>query len=392
MGKLALNFICKNESHVINKMLNSAKSITDLIVAVDTGSDDGTQDIIRKFGEDNNIPTYVFDRPFDNFEKSRNYAMQKLRDTVSELKWDADKVHGYWFDCDETIIPDAKFDKSQFTRDLYMINTYIGQMKYTRNTFFKVSKPFRWYGPVHEFIICDDKNITSGLAENIQVDVKMEGASWKGNIPTKYKNHAFELEKYIDEDRGDPRWIFYTAQSYHDSASIPDNKEENEERLRRSLKYYKERVNRPDGYAEEIYYSQYRIGTIMRVLEEPWHFTLQECLKAYAMDPARGESIKTVIDYYLQVGEWHMAYLYTKFAKTTFHGKNPYPKRLLFVDESLYVWKFAESHAAACFYTGRMDEAKATFQEVVNLSKTHPQNFSQEDMMKIEANKQFFLK
>jgi glycosyltransferase involved in cell wall biosynthesis len=392
MGKLALNFICKNESHVISKMLNSAKSITDLIVAVDTGSDDGTQDIIRKFGEENNIPTYVFDRPFDNFEKSRNYAMQKLRDTVAELHWDADKVHGYWFDCDETIIPSSKFDKNQFTKDLYMINTYIGQMKYTRNTFFKVSKPFRWYGPVHEFIICDDQNITSGLAENIHVDVKMEGASWKGNIPAKYKSHAFELEKYIDENRGDPRWIFYTAQSYHDSASIPDNKEENEERLRRSLKYYKERVNRPDGYAEEIYYSQYRIGTIMRVLEEPWHFTLQECLKAYAMDPLRGESVKTVIDYYLQVGEWHMAYLYTKFAKTTFHGKNPYPKRLLFVDESLYVWKFAESHAAASFYTGRMDEAKATFQEVVNLSKTHPQNFSQEDLMKIEANKQFFLK
>ena len=67
MGKLALNFICKNESHVIEKMLNSAKTITDLIVAVDTGSTDGTQDIIRKFGEENNIPTYVYDRPFDNF-------------------------------------------------------------------------------------------------------------------------------------------------------------------------------------------------------------------------------------------------------------------------------------------------------------------------------------
>jgi hypothetical protein len=31
MGKLALNFI-KNESHVIERMLNSVKTITDLIV------------------------------------------------------------------------------------------------------------------------------------------------------------------------------------------------------------------------------------------------------------------------------------------------------------------------------------------------------------------------
>jgi glycosyltransferase involved in cell wall biosynthesis len=374
-------------------MLESAIKISDAIIIADTGSTDGTQDIIKKFGEENNIPTYVVERPFDNFENSRNFGLEKAREIIkNELGWDPDDCWTWWCDADETIIVDSKFTKNQFKNDLYMINTYIGQMKYTRNTFARLSKPFRFYGPVHEFIICDDKNITSGLAENIHVDVKMIGNSWKGNIPAKYKSHAFVLEKYIDENRGDPRWIFYTAQSYHDSASIPDNKEENEERLRRSLKYYKERVNRPDGYAEEIYYSQYRIGTIMRVLEEPWHFTLQECLKAYAMDPLRGESVKTVIDYYLQVGEWHMAYLYTKFAKTTFHGKNPYPKRLLFVDESLYVWKFAESHAAASFYTGRMDEAKATFQEVVNLSKTHPQNFSQEDLMKIEANKQFFLK
>lgn len=394
MSKLALNFICKNESHVIGKMLNSAKDIIDLIVVNDTGSTDGTQDIIKKFGEENNIPTYVFERQFDNFENSRNHAMEKLREIVeNEMGWDPNKVHGFWFDCDETLVIDkSKFRKSQFTKDLYMINTYIGQMKYTRNTFFRVSKPFRWYGPVHEFIVCDDKSITSGLAEGIHVDVKMEGASWQGDIAEKYKNHAFELERYIDKDRKDPRWIFYTAQSYHDSASMKDNKEENEERLRRALKYYRERTSRPDGYAEEIYYSQYRIGTIMRLLEEPWSLTHQECLKAYAMDPLRGESIKTIIDYYLQVGEWHLAYLYTKFAKVNFHGKNPYPKRLLFVDEALYVWKFAEAHAAASFYTGRMDEAKANYQEILNLMKTHPHCFTPADIQKVEANGKFFNK
>jgi hypothetical protein len=130
----------------------------------------------------------------------------------------------------------------------------------------------------------------------------------------------------------------------------------------------------------------------MRVLEEPWNLTMQECLKAYSMDPLRGESIKTIIDYYLQVGEWHLAYLYTKFAKENFHGRNPYPTRLLFIDEALYVWKFAESHAAACFYTGRMDEAKANYQEILKAIKTHPQCFSPDDLKKVEMNGQFFNK
>ena len=392
MGKLALNFICKDESHVIEKMLNSAKGIVDLIVVNDTGSTDGTQQIIKNFGEKHNIPTYVFERPFDDFEKSRTYAMEKLKEVVKELEWDPSKVHGFWFDCDEQLVIDSKFDKNQFTKDLYMINTYIGAMKYTRNTFFKVSLPFRWYGPVHEFIVCDQQNITSGLAENIHVNVEMTGSSWQGDIAQKYLSHSHKLEAYIAADRKDPRWIFYTAQSYHDSASMKDNKEENEERLRRSLKYYRERVSRTDGYPEEIYYAQYRVGAIMRVLEEPWALTHQELLKAYAIDPLRGESIKVIIDYYLQMSDWHMAYLYTKFAKTTFHNKNPYPTRLLFVDEATYVWKFAEAHAAACFYTNRLDEARSTYNEIVQATKTHPQYFTPEDLQKIQMNGQFFNK
>jgi glycosyltransferase involved in cell wall biosynthesis len=392
MPKLILNTIVKDESHCILKMLESALKISDAIVIADTGSTDGTQDIIRKFGQENNIPTYVFERPFDDFERSRNFGMQKARDVVKELGWDANDCWTWWCDADETIVVDPKFRKNQFTNDLYMINTFIGQMKYTRNTFARVSKPFRFYGPVHEFIVCDEQNITSGLAQDVHVDVKMIGNSWKGDISKKYKSHAFVLEKYIDNNRQDPRWIFYTAQSYHDSASVPDNREENEERLRRALKYYRERVSRPDGYPEEIYYSQFRIGTIMRVLEEPWSLNMQECLKAYVIDPARGESIKTIIDYYLGVNEWHLAYLYTKFAKENFHGKNPYPHRLLFVDEALYAWKFLEAHAAACFYTGRMDEANENFQLILKAQKTHPQCFTPDDIKKIEMNSQFFIK
>lgn len=392
MPKLALNFICKDEAHVIERMLNSCKSITDLIVVSDTGSTDNTIEIIKKFGEDNNIPTYVFSRSFDDFEKSRNFAMDKLREVVKEIGWDSNDVWGYWFDCDEQLIVDPKFDKNQFNKDLFMINTKIGQMVYTRNTFFRVSKPFSWYGPCHEFIICKETNITSGLVSDIMVDVSMDGASWKGDIAEKYASHSYKLEAYINKNRQDPRWIFYTAQSWHDAASIKDNKEENEERLRRSMKYYRERVSRTDGYAEEIFYAQYRVGTIMRILEEPWHLTHMELLKAYQIEPLRGESIKVIIDHYLQMGDWNMAYLYTKFAKTTFHGKNPYPTRLLFVDEATYIWKFAEAHAAASFYTGRMDEAKQTYQEIVNLTKTHPQYFGPEDLNKIQMNGQFFLK
>ena len=387
MAKLVLTQIMKNEAHVITRMLDSIKSIVDIVCLVDTGSTDNTIEVVKNWGTQNNVETHVFERAFDNFENSRNYSIQVAREVTKDRGND---YWGFWLDADETIEILPNFNKAGINKDLYMFNTYINVMKYTRNECYKLDKPFRFYGPVHEFIVCDDKNITSGLMEGLNVRVQMDGGSWKGNIPEKYKSHAFVLEKYIDANRQDPRWIFYTAQSYHDSACLPDNREENEERLRRSLKYYKERISRNDGYPEEIFYSQFRVGTIMRVLDEPFHLTLNELLKAYSMDPLRAEPIKAIIDHYLGVGEWNNAYLFSKFAKANFHQKNPYPTRLLFVDESLYIWKILEVHAAACFYTGRKDEARQTFQEMVKISREQPQYFTPDDFNKIQMNSQFF--
>jgi glycosyltransferase involved in cell wall biosynthesis len=388
--KLILTQIMKNESHIAERMLNSILPIVDGVVVVDTGSTDNSIQIVKDWGIKNNIETYVFEMPFDNFCNTRNHSFEKAREMFLS-KNDGHTYYNFWLDFDEQMIVDKTFNKQKLDRDLYMLNTNIGQMRYTRNELCRLDKAFSWYGVVHEFIISKEKNITSGIVEGLSVNVQMDGGSWKGDIAAKYKGHAHTLEKYIDQDRKDPRWIFYTAQSYHDSSCVKDNREENEDRLRRSIRYYKERVSRPDGYPEEIFYSQYRIGTIMRALEEPWNLVHTELLKAYSIDPMRGEPIKSIIDYYLQLGDWNMAYMYSSFAVKVFHNNSPYPKRLLFVDESLYIWKFLEAHSAACFYTNRKSEAKQTYQDMVKISKEKPEYFSQQDLDKIQQNSQFFL-
>jgi len=388
MNKLALNIICKDEAHVILRMLNTIKGIADLIVVTDTGSTDGTQDVIKRFGSECGIPTYVFERPFDNFENSRNHAMDKLKEVATELQWDHNTTYGFWVDCDEVLEVDSNFNKRNLSKDLYMFNTRIGAMKYTRNEMWRISKKFRWWGPCHEFIVCDE-NVTSDIAQGLSVNVFMDGGSWKSDVSEKYKKHSQLLEHYIDYKDRSSRWVFYTAQSYHDSATTK-NKDENAERARRAIKYYRERISRNDGYEEERYYSQLRIGTLSKNIEEPWSTTQMELLKAYSMDPLRGESIKVIIDHYQQMGEWALSYMYSKFAKVNFHNSNPYPKRLLFIDESLYAWRFLEIHATSCYYTGRKHEAKETFAELTNIISNRPELFTDNDKQRIMNNANFF--
>ena len=387
--KLVLTQIMKNESHVAKRMLDSIKPIVDALCIVDTGSTDNSIEIVKQWGKDNGVETFVFEKAFDNFESCRNHAFEMARSEFL-TRGDGHDWYSFWLDFDEQIVVDSSFDKQSINKDLYMFNTYIKSMKYTRNELCRLNKPFRFYGPVHEFIVCDEQNITSDLMKGLHVVVNMDGASWQENTPEKYRKHAAVLEDYITNKDRNARWVFYTAQSYHDSYNVPNNRPEQEERLRRAMKYYQERISRNDGYFEERYYSQFRVGTIMKVLEYPWKDTFQELMKAYSMEPLRAEPLKVVIDHYLMTGDYELAYMYSKFCRVNFHKNNPYPKRLLFVDEQLYAWKILEAHAGACFYTGRKDEAKSVYQELISITKSNPQLFSPEDLQKIESNRQFF--
>jgi hypothetical protein len=59
--------------------------------------------------------------------------------------------------------------------------------------------------------VCDEKNITSGLAENLLVNVQMDGASWQGKTSEKYLDHAHRLETYISNDRSDSMDFLYST-------------------------------------------------------------------------------------------------------------------------------------------------------------------------------------
>jgi glycosyltransferase involved in cell wall biosynthesis len=87
---ISLNMICRDNEGTIGAALESAKDIFDEIVVVDTGSVDGTLDIVKKYTDK------IFHQAWeDDFSKPRNFAIEKST---------CDRI--FWMDSDD-ILPQA---------------------------------------------------------------------------------------------------------------------------------------------------------------------------------------------------------------------------------------------------------------------------------------------
>jgi glycosyltransferase involved in cell wall biosynthesis len=85
MQPLSVVIVCKNEADIIAKTLESVKGVTDDIVVYDNGSEDGTQEIAKKFN------VRLYQERWEGFGKTKRKAVQLAKyDWILVL--DADEV------------------------------------------------------------------------------------------------------------------------------------------------------------------------------------------------------------------------------------------------------------------------------------------------------------
>jgi len=373
-------------------MLTSVRPIIDLIVAVDTGSSDKTISIIKDFGSSADIPTFVFERLFDNFCNSRNYAAERLEAVITELGWDPDQVWGLTIDCDEVLQISDRFDKSQFAADLYLVAFRQERESAIRRAIFRLSKGFRWENPVHEVIVWNDATVTVALMTGLFIRCEPKGASWKGNLEQKFLNYARLLGEYAADGHENCRTMHNIADSYRAAAEHCKSKTKAYEYRLMAKGYYERALSHATNRVQDRVIIFHHLAEIKILLQEEWPEIEELFLAAYTNDIRKAESLAEIALHYMKKKKWNIAYLFTSVGHREYSGKPPALDMTGGrMNISLYEWELLFYHSICCYFTGRINEFKILRKQLMKYVLSHINSFSIRELVLIQYNSPFYL-
>ncbi len=208
MTTFSLCMIVKNEAEVLARCLDSLADIMDEIIIVDTGSEDATKDIARRY------TAKVYDFPWvDDFSLARNFAFEKAScDYIYSA--DADEV------LDDKNRKALKNLKSVMMHEVEIVTmwyvesgvqTVLNAKKERRPKLFKRLRKFVWVDPIHETVRTDpvvfDSDIEIlhrpvGNHSSRDFDIFENAYATQGRLSKKlYQMYARELYKWGDVTR-----------------------------------------------------------------------------------------------------------------------------------------------------------------------------------------------
>lgn len=342
---ICLNMIVKNESAVICRCLKSVLPIIDYWVIVDTGSTDGTQEIIKNFMKENNIEGELHERPWVNFGHNRNEALKLT-------KGKSDYV--FFIDADEYLDFEPEFKLPELDKDYYYITVSYGGTKYGRNALINNRLNWQWVGVLHEVVCCPDAK-THGNLEKVYNIVVTDGARSKD--PLKYEKDAALLESALIDEPNNSRYVFYLAQSYLDCSNYP-----------KALENYEKRI-KMGGWDQEVFYSMLKIGNILENMEKPRKEIVRAYIRAYKYRSTRAEPLYFLTHYYRVNQDYASGYKVGKLAQTI-----PLSQDVLFVQHWIWDFGLPLELSICAYWTGRYEECQQICLELLK-KESLPPNF-----------------
>ena len=258
--------IVKNEAHVIERCIKSVRPIIDHWLIVDTGSTDGTQNVIRAALAD--LPGSLVERPWVDFASNRSEALKLARPHADySLIIDAD---------DELIMPDD-FEVPLLSEASYTFKIVDGPFVYTRQQLISNSKEWEYVGVLHEFLYC--KGCEDGPIIPLSMRRGHDGA--RRQNPETVSRDIAVLTNALQTEKNPflvARYTFYLAKYYQNAGKTEE-----------TLKLFLQRAELGKG-DEEVYDSLINAAAIMETQNNPKDVVLALYDRAIQLRPARAEA------------------------------------------------------------------------------------------------------
>lgn len=326
---VCLTMIVKNEGAVIERCLRSVRPFIDCWSIVDTGSTDGTQQLIAQTLAD--VPGELHERPWRDFGHNRTEALALAR------AW-AD--YSLVIDADETFDVPPGFRLPPLTADGYYTR-HRGRdstVTFDRLQLLSSSAPWRYVGVLHEVAVCDGPHATEVLPSAVCTG-HFDSARNRVDAKEKYARDAAVLERALEEEPDNARYRYYLARSYRD-AGMPE----------KALENFARRAD-IGGWEEEVWHSLHLMGVLAAELDK-YHAAVAAQLRAHQIRPQRAEALCALAQLHRTRAEYHLSYLFARQA-----ARIPRPDDRLFVDDSVYSWRALDELCVAAYWVGEYAES-----------------------------------
>lgn len=292
---ICLTMIVKNAGRSFENILKENLPFIDRWCILDTGSTDGTQDVIKETLK--NKKGILYEEPFINFKDSRNRCLE-----LAGVKCQ------FIIMLDDTYILKGNIRKflnevrGDIFADSFSLLIQSDDTEYYSNRIIKSKTNLRYIHTIHEVITDQNNvNVTIPRTEAFIYDYRSDYMETRT-----MDRKQFDLEllfKELEEKPDDPRTIYYIGQTY---GCMGDEINK--------AKYFEMRI-KLDGYIQEKIDALFELARCYNFkIKDQWKRCEELYLEAYNLDQNRPDSLYFVgIHYYLEK-EYNLAYDYFKKA------------------------------------------------------------------------------
>lgn len=323
---ICLNMIVKDEAHVIERCLDSVKPLIDTWVIVDTGSTDGTQDIIRKSLQD--FPGELHESPWIDFSTNRNEALALAKGQADYLLFiDADDILQY-----ET---NTIFD--ELDKDYYVFHVQQGKLSFKKILLVKEGLPWVWRGVLHERI---DPSFPATFEELSTVAYIASCEGNRSQDPEKNKKEIALLKRAVEQNPQDTHALYNLATTYAKGGYYTE-----------ALLSY-EKLLKMDPPFEEVYASKYHIALIKEVLGANSEEVVAAFFDAFSFYPRNLEPLMALCKYFEKKDFALLGYIVVRQGLEI-----PYDDSFVFHEPWIYEWGLKYYRALFAYQLSLFEES-----------------------------------